>query len=67
MKSRDVASLYNQIPVGALVQIVPDKLPEVPKGHHVITTSAANFAVPRVANNGREGEETASLLHLNLR
>ena len=27
MKSRDVAALYNQVPLGALVQIVTDRLP----------------------------------------
>jgi hypothetical protein len=31
MKSRDVAALYAQLPVGALVEIVPDKLPSVPQ------------------------------------
>jgi lipoprotein-anchoring transpeptidase ErfK/SrfK len=31
MKSSDVASLYNQLPLGALVQIVPDKLPRLRK------------------------------------
>jgi lipoprotein-anchoring transpeptidase ErfK/SrfK len=31
MKSSDVALLYNQLPLGALVQIVPDKMPNVPK------------------------------------
>jgi lipoprotein-anchoring transpeptidase ErfK/SrfK len=31
MKSRDVADLYAQIPIGAIVEIVPDKLPKVPK------------------------------------
>ena len=31
MKSRDVAALYDQIPLGALVEIVPDKLPNIPK------------------------------------
>jgi lipoprotein-anchoring transpeptidase ErfK/SrfK len=31
MKSSDVASLYNQLPLGALIQIVPDKLPRLPK------------------------------------
>jgi lipoprotein-anchoring transpeptidase ErfK/SrfK len=31
MKSSDVASLYNQLPLGALIQIVPDKLPRMPK------------------------------------
>ena len=67
MKSRDVASLYNQIPVGALVQIVPDKLPDMPKGHHVTTASATTFAIPQVSNSGHLEEETASLAHLNLR
>jgi L,D-transpeptidase catalytic domain len=31
MKSGDVATLYNQLPLGALVQIVPDRLPKVGK------------------------------------
>jgi lipoprotein-anchoring transpeptidase ErfK/SrfK len=30
MKSHDVASLYNQVPLGAFVQIVSDRLPEPP-------------------------------------
>src|SRR5205814_4762949 len=28
MKSRDVAELYAQLPVGAVVQIIPDRLPK---------------------------------------
>jgi L,D-transpeptidase-like protein len=31
MKSSDVADLYARIPIGAIVEIVPDKLPKVPK------------------------------------
>jgi len=31
MKSKDVADLYAQLPIGALVEIVPDKLPKIPK------------------------------------
>lgn len=31
MKSRDIELLYNQVPVGALVQIVPDRLPSMRK------------------------------------
>jgi hypothetical protein len=31
MKSRDVAELYAQLPVGALVEIVSDRLPKIPK------------------------------------
>jgi lipoprotein-anchoring transpeptidase ErfK/SrfK len=32
MKSGDVTALYSQLQLGALVQIVPDKLPKLPKG-----------------------------------
>jgi L,D-transpeptidase catalytic domain len=31
MKSRDVAELYNQVPLGAVVQITPDRLPKMEK------------------------------------
>lgn len=30
MKARDVVALYNMVPVGAFVQIVPDRLPKAP-------------------------------------
>ena len=33
MKSRDVAELYAQVPVGAVVQITPDRLPKVEKAN----------------------------------
>lgn len=35
MKAKDVASLYSQLPIGATVQVVPDKLPRVPKAKKV--------------------------------
>jgi len=31
MKSGDIAALYNQVPLGAVVQIIQDRLPKVPK------------------------------------
>src|SRR5213596_3227808 len=31
MKSKDVAELYEQVPLGAVVQIVPDRLPKMEK------------------------------------
>src|ERR1700745_1334747 len=31
MKSKDVAELYNQVPIGAVVQIIPDRLPKAEK------------------------------------
>ena len=34
MKSCDVAALYDQVALGAIVEIVPDRLPKVPKASH---------------------------------
>jgi lipoprotein-anchoring transpeptidase ErfK/SrfK len=31
MKSSDVAELYDRVPLGAIVQIIPDRLPKAPK------------------------------------
>src|SRR6185437_1200965 len=31
MKSKDVAELYDQLPLGAVVQIIPDRLPKMEK------------------------------------
>jgi lipoprotein-anchoring transpeptidase ErfK/SrfK len=42
MKSNDVAALYNQLPLGALVQIVPERLPSLPKPSRE-SESADNF------------------------
>ena len=42
MKADDVAVLYNQVPLGALVQITPDRLPKVPKAR---PTSASTTLV----------------------
>src|SRR4029077_11418658 len=48
MKSKDVADLYAQVPVGAVVQIIPDGLPKLEKGKPRQETSggvvAANVA-----------------------
>jgi L,D-transpeptidase catalytic domain len=40
MKASDIAVLYNQVPLGALVQITPDRLPKVPKARPTPTTNA---------------------------
>jgi hypothetical protein len=39
MKARDIAGLYDQIPVHALVQIIPDRLPKVPKARPMPTAT----------------------------
>jgi lipoprotein-anchoring transpeptidase ErfK/SrfK len=45
MKSRDVAALYDQVPLGAIVEIVPDRLPKVPKAPR---GAAFTFEMPKV-------------------
>ena len=37
MKSSDVTALYDQLPLGALVQVVPDRLPHVAKAPKTVT------------------------------
>jgi hypothetical protein len=39
MKASDIAVLYNQIPVRALVEIIPDRLPKVPKARPMPTST----------------------------
>ena len=46
MKSRDVTDLYNQLPIGALVQIVPDKLPNTPKARRGHEAPAGTEMLP---------------------
>jgi lipoprotein-anchoring transpeptidase ErfK/SrfK len=41
MKSRDVAALYDRLPLGALVQIVPDRLPKSRKSRDDATDTGA--------------------------
>jgi hypothetical protein len=53
MKSKDVAALYEQVPVGAVVQIIPDSLPKVvkaptlPDGQSATVLAAANTPAQR--------------------
>ena len=45
MKSRDVAELYNQVPLGPVVQIIPDRLPKLEKAKPRQETSGGVVAV----------------------
>ena len=45
MKSKDVAALYSQLPLGAVVKVVPDKLPKVPKARVVYNIKAPDAPV----------------------
>jgi lipoprotein-anchoring transpeptidase ErfK/SrfK len=59
MKSRDVADLYAQIPLGAIVEIVSDRLPKLPKAPAgaVFTVEAPK---PEPANDAPPAPEKAS-------
>jgi hypothetical protein len=57
MKSSDVAALYDRVPVGALVQIVQDRLPKVAKGQPLPpppTTIVAATAPPQIETQPRD-------------
>jgi hypothetical protein len=56
MKSSDIAALYDRVPVGALVQIVPDRLPKVAKGQPLPppTTIVAATAPPQIETQNRD-------------
>ena len=47
MKSKDVTDLYSQLPVGSVVQVVTDKLPNVPKAKKVYRIQAPDAPVER--------------------
>ena len=47
MKSKDVTDLYSQLPVGSVVQVVTDKLPNVPKAKKVYRLQAPPAPVER--------------------
>src|SRR5438874_7725243 len=57
MKSADIAALYDRVPAGALVQIVPDRLPKVAKGQPLPpppTTIVATTAPPQIETQARD-------------
>ena len=56
MKAKDVAELYSQVPVGAVVQIIPDRLPKADKtkprqemSGGVVATSVTSQPSPQVS------------------
>ena len=52
MKSSDVAALYDQIPIGAPVQIIRDGLPQVPNGSRMLTTTASLVQNQKLSGSG---------------
>lgn len=47
MKSKDVAALYSQLPLGAIVQVVGDNLPRVPKAKVIYEYKAPDAPIEK--------------------
>src|SRR5207302_4193745 len=63
MKSADVAVLYNEVPLGALVQITQDPLPKVPKARPLpppVSTSVVHNEKPASQQPQPEPEPTSA-------
>jgi lipoprotein-anchoring transpeptidase ErfK/SrfK len=59
MKSKDVAALYDQLPVGALVQIVNSKLPNVPKAKNPVLLASPAPAAPPAEKAANDWADSA--------
>jgi hypothetical protein len=69
MKSSDIAALYAQLPLGAIVQITPDKLPKLnPAAKGVLAQAKAPAATPThavfTADSSKPGAEKATITPL---
>jgi hypothetical protein len=60
MKAADVAVLYNQVPLGALVQITPDRLPKVPKARPLPPVSTLVAQNEKSASQQPQPEPTSA-------
>jgi lipoprotein-anchoring transpeptidase ErfK/SrfK len=60
MKSNDVTALYNQLPLGALVQIVPDRLPNVPKASKATLATQPEGATNDWITSARSSPKSAT-------
>jgi len=59
MKSSDVAALFAQLPLGTIVEIVPDKLPKIPKAARGTVFTAGALPKPAEPDVVAEGPEKA--------
>jgi hypothetical protein len=60
MKSKDVTALYEQLPLGALVQIVPDRLPKVGKASKATLVAQPQEAAEDWVTSARSSTKSAA-------
>jgi lipoprotein-anchoring transpeptidase ErfK/SrfK len=60
MKSSDITALYDRIPLGAVVQIIPDRLPKVPKAPALRSSNTFVAESVKLQNQNQIGSASAS-------
>jgi hypothetical protein len=60
MKSGDIAALYNHVPLGALVQIIPDRLPKAPKAPPVQSSNTLTVQAEKAKEEQQLAPTSAS-------
>jgi lipoprotein-anchoring transpeptidase ErfK/SrfK len=66
MKSSDVAQLYDRVPVGAIVQIIPDRLPKVAKASQPQPSNALVAASVKPQTRDQTGSASATATTLSV-
>ncbi len=66
MKSSDVAELYDRVPLGALVQITPERLPKVPKAPRLQPSSTFVATKPKPQNQNQTGSTSTDAATLSV-
>ncbi len=61
MRSRDITALYAQVPIGTIVEIVTDKLPNVPKRSSSTASNAIERTAPEKAQWAAHAAKTSSI------
>lgn len=60
MKSSDVATVYDQLPLGAIVQIIQDRLPKVPKARPMAPSDPLMAQLEKTKGQDQVGSKSAS-------
>jgi lipoprotein-anchoring transpeptidase ErfK/SrfK len=60
MKSSDVAAVYDQLPLGSIVQIIQDRLPKVPKARPMPPSDTLMAELEKTKSQDQPGSKSAS-------
>jgi hypothetical protein len=60
MKSSDIATVYDQLPLGSIVQIIQDGLPKVPKARPMPSSDTLKAELEKTKGQDQLGSKSAS-------